>query len=139
MDTSELYQHIVAGDRYEEKLVLENPHPEFTTYLAELMERRGVSRARMIRVLNVDRVYGYQLLNGIRRMKRDQMLLCGLYLDLDLTEMERLLRLGGRERLYVKDPRDARMVFALSRKMDFEKARSFVWGEEESDGRKNGV
>ena len=133
MDTNELYQRIVKNEDYQEQLVLDNPHPEFTAYLASLMERRGVSRARLIRVLNVDRVYGYQLLNGIRRMKRDQLILCGLYLGLDLTEMDRLLRLAEREKLYVKDPRDARVVFAVSRKMEFEKAREFIWGDREED------
>ena len=134
MDTNELYQRIVKNEEYQEQLVLDNPHPEFTAYLSSLMERRGVSRARLIRVLNVDRVYGYQLLNGIRRMKRDQVILCGLYLGLDLTEMDRLLRLAEREKLYVKDPHDARVVFAVGKGMNFEKARSFVWHEEDSNG-----
>ena len=134
MDTNELYQKIVKNEEYQEQLVLDNPHPEFAAYLETLMERRGVSRARLIRVLNVDRVYGYQLLNGIRRMKRDQILQCGLYLGLDLEELDRLLRLGEREKLYVKDPHDARVVFAISRKMNFERARSFIWQEEEADG-----
>ena len=127
MDTNELYQHIVESDHYEERLVLSNPHPELATYLASRMEQKGVSRAQLIRMLNVDRVYGYQLLNGIRRMKRDQLLMTGMYLGLDLAEMDRLLRL------------DARVIFAVSKKMNFDKALNFIWGIEGTNERESGI
>ncbi len=139
MDTNELYQHIVESDHYEERLVLSNPHPELATYLASRMEQKGVSRAQLIRMLNVDRVYGYQLLNGIRRMKRDQLLMTGMYLGLDLAEMDRLLRLGEYGKLYAKDPRDARVIFAVSKKMNFDKALNFIWGIEGTNERESGI
>lgn len=93
------------------------------------MTEKGLIRADLIRALGVDRVYGYQLLNGIRRMNRLQLLKTALFLMLNLEATDRLLRLGEKGKLYARDREDAKIIFAISKGMDYRHACSFVWGE----------
>ena len=79
---------------------------------------------------NCRRVYGYQLLNGTRRMSRTHLIRTALFLRMDIKETERLLRLGGEARLYARDRTDARVIFAIEKKLPFRQAWLFIWPEE---------
>lgn len=49
---------------------------------------------------------------------------------MDIEETERLLRLGGEARLYARDRTDARVIFAIEKKLPFRQAWLFIWPEE---------
>lgn len=129
LETKELFLRITGEDQFDEQLILENPQMELVEYVEQLLEERGVIRADLIRALDVDRVYGYQLLNGIRRMNRTQLLKSALFLELDLEEADRLLRLGEKGKLYARNREDAKVIFAIGKGMKYRKACSFIWGE----------
>lgn len=131
-DTREVYHHIVGGVSYDEAYVLKNQAPPFSVYLARQLEARGVSRSKLIEALCIDRVYGYQLLNGTRRMNRVNLIRTALYLQMDMEETERLLRLGGATRLYARDRMDARVIFAIEKKLPYDKAWLFIWQEKDN-------
>lgn len=129
-NTEEIYRHIVAEERYDEAFVLRNPAPSLGEYLAGQLQARGITKAALIRALCVERVYGYQLLNGTRRMSRTHLIRTALFLRMDIEETERLLRLGGEARLYARDRTDARVIFAIEKKLPFRQAWLFIWPEE---------
>ena len=85
-NTEEIYRHIVAEERYDEAFVLRNPAPSLGEYLAGQLQARGITKAALIRALCVERVYGYQLLNGTRRMSRTHLIRTALFLRMDIEE-----------------------------------------------------
>lgn len=129
-DTREVYQHIISGEDYDEAFVRRNQAEPFSEYLFRQMEKRGTRRVELIEALGVERVYGYQLLNGTRRMTREQLIRTALFLRMDERETQRLLRLGGAPCLYARDRRDARVLFAIAKGMPYEGACAFVWQED---------
>lgn len=129
-DTREVYQHIISGEEYDEAFVRRNQAEPFAECLFRQLEKRGTRRRELIEALGVERVYGYQLLNGTRRMSREQLIRTALFLQMDLRDAQRLLRLGGAPCLYARDRWDARVLFAIAKGLPYEEACAFVWRED---------
>lgn len=129
MKTEELESKIKRTKRLDMNLIAENAPPSFAEYMQELIVQSGIKRSELIKALNVDRNYGYQMINGTRTPTRMQLLHIALYLKLDLKSTQRLLNLAGREALYVRRPDDAKTVHCLEHPMDFKRACEFIWGE----------
>lgn len=127
MKTSQLEQLLESNSEFDEALINENCCPELCTMITELMDEKGVSRTELIKNLNLDRNYGYQLLNGTRNPTRDHLIQIGLLLELDTEQFQRLLKTGKKKPLYVRDMFDAKVFFAIKHKMSFEKAVEFIW------------
>lgn len=127
MKTSQLEEHLEAAESFDEEFVLANGAPEFCTEIAALMEKTGVSRAELIKLIDVERTYGYQLLNGRRRPTRNHVIQMGLALGLDMESLQKLLKTARKKPLYVRDLFDARVFFAVKHKMDYEAASEFIW------------
>lgn len=129
MKTEELEDRIRRTTHFNAALIDNNAAPTFSAFVAACAEQAGAKRAELIRALNVDRNYGYQLLNGTRLPTRAQVVRIALFLRLDVKCAQKLLNLAGREALYVRRPEDARVVYCLEHDMPFEEACAFVWGE----------
>ena len=129
-DTREVYQHIISGEEYDEAFVRRNQAEPFAEYVFRQLEKRGMRRMELIGALGVERVYGYQLLNGTRRMSREQLIRTALFLQMDLRDTQRLLRLGGAPCLYARDRGDARVLFAIAKGLPYEEACGFIWRED---------
>ena len=83
-------------------------------YLNYLLEERCLERKDVIREAGIDATYGYQLFTGARtHPARDKVLSLAFVLRCTLRETERLLQAAGVSRLYVKERRDAIVVFCL--------------------------
>lgn len=118
--TEELLEQLLASASPE--AYLEDPgHPvegrDLVAYLAHLLERSGLRRARVIRESGVNATFGYQVFQGTRRPGRDTALALALSLGASLRETQRLLRLSGNAELWVKDRRDAIIAFCVDRGM----------------------
>lgn len=127
MKTSQLEERLGAAESFDEELILENGAPEFCAEIAAQMEKRGVSRAELIKRLDIDRSYGYQLLNGTRPPTRNHVIQMGLLLGLDIDSFQKLLKTAKKKPLYVRDLFDARVFFAVKHGMDYEAASEFIW------------
>lgn len=46
-----------------------------------------------------------------------------------MESFQRLLKIGKKKPLYVRDLFDAKVFYAAKHKMDFERAMEFIWGE----------
>ncbi|MCI6377177.1 MAG: helix-turn-helix domain-containing protein [Clostridiales bacterium] len=128
-NTREVYQHIVSEDGFDEAFVLKNQALPFAEYLLGQLEARGMRRMDLIEALGIDRVYGYQLLNGTRRMSRELLVRTALFLQMDVEGAQRLLRMGGAACLYARDRQDARVIFAMAKRMPYPRACRFIWQE----------
>ena len=86
----------------------------FPQYLRELLEKSGLERKDVVKAAGIDATYGYQLFRGLRdNPSRDKVLAFAFALGCSLRETDRLLQAAGESRLYVKERRDAIIVFCL--------------------------
>ena len=129
MRTSQLEEQIGKDEKFDEELIRENGCPDLLSVITEHLKEKGISRAELIKHLDVDRSYGYQLLNGIRRPTRKHIIQMGLLLGLDIESFQKLLKTAKKKPLYVRDMFDAKVFFAVKRKMDFDSAVEFIWNE----------
>ena len=127
METSQLEEQLSKSEEFDEGLIRENGCPDFLAMLAERMNEKGISRAELIKHMDVDRSYGYQLLNGIRRPTRKHIIQMGLLLGLDIESFQKLLKTAKKKPLYVRDMFDAKVFFAVKHKMDYDSAVEFIW------------
>ena len=111
-----LDQQIKAAKSFEEFWIqnkgniIDNPLPK---YLLELLNAKGLSRADVIVKTGLDKAYAYQIFAGMRNPSRDKLIIIALGINLSEDETQELLRLAGHRELWVKDERDALMLFAI--------------------------
>lgn len=127
MKTSQLEEQISKEEEFNEELINENCCPDFCTVIAEHLNKKGISRGELIKRMNIDRNYGYQLLNGTRRPTRNHTIQIGLLLELDIDSFQNLLKAAKKKPLYVRDMFDAKVFYAVKHKMAFDKAMEFIW------------
>lgn len=120
--TKELEHEIRESGTPEALLSPEFQLPEATAYLNALLAERRMTVGAVIRRCNLDRGYGYQMLNGTRRPTRNFLALLSLALGLGEAEAQRLLKLAGRQPLYARNRRDAALLYSLSHGLDPEAA-----------------
>ena len=128
METSQLEEQIGKDENFDEELIRENGCPDLLAVITKRMEEKGISRSELIKRMDIDRSYGYQLLNGIRRPTRKHVIQMGLLLELDIGSFQKLMKTAKKKPLYVRDMFDAKVFFAVKRKMDFDSAVEFIWG-----------
>lgn len=126
MKTEALEKRIREMDSFDEKLINENRPPLVHEQICLYLERAGMSRSELIKKLNFERTYGYQILNGTRAPTRDHLIRIGLLLNLSLVQLQELLRIGGKEILYVRRMADAKTIYAIEHKLGYEKAIEFI-------------
>lgn len=128
MMTRDLEQMLREED-FNEKVIAENKAPNVYIVIEQYMEEKNIQRSDIIRALNLDRTYGYQILNGTRTPTRVHLIKIGLFLRLSLEEMQRLLKTGGKEILYARNMTDAKAIYAVEHNLGYEEACEFIWEE----------
>lgn len=88
--------------------------------LNELLTQRGLSARDIIINLNMERSYTYQILSGRRNPTRNFLIRFGLYLNLSLNQIQKLLSIGKRSVLYPRNRFDAAVIYAILHHMSIE-------------------
>lgn len=91
--------------------------PKIHYYLADILRSNGMSSREYIMKMNLDRSYGYQLLNGNRKPSREILIRTAILFHFDLEETQRLLKIGKREILYPRVRKDAIAIFAIEKQL----------------------
>ena len=128
MITSELEEKLNNTDVFDVKMIEDNAPPKLPDVLSKYIDENKISKADVIRMLNVDRNYGYQMLNGTRIPTRNCLIQIALLLKLDADQISYLLRLAGKSPLYVRNIVDARVFYAVKHNMEYQEAVDFIWG-----------
>ncbi|MCM1328270.1 MAG: hypothetical protein NC253_02420 [Ruminococcus sp.] len=131
MDTLDLERKIREEEVFDEETVIANKAPDVHILINKYIHEKEFHHADIIRKLNVERSYGYQILNGRRVPTRTQIIKIGIIMKLSFEEVQRLLKIAGKETLYARNLVDARIIYSLERKLDYDKACEFIWGDEE--------
>ncbi len=85
-------------------------------HLNALLVQKGLLVADVARGSQLDRKYVYQIFDGKKRPSRDKLIAIAFGLGLDEEETQRMLKVSGNKELYVRNRRDAVILFALQRK-----------------------
>ncbi len=97
-------------------------------FFDEVLERTGRRKADVIRRANIPRTFGYQLMDGKRRGKRDYYLAIALAMGLDLTTAQRMLAVTQSGALHPLIKRDAAIIFAINHGYDMERTYDLMCG-----------
>lgn len=98
--------------------------PQVHYYLSDLLQEREMSKIDFITKINLERGYGYQILNGNRRPSREILIRIAVLLKLNLEETQRLLKIGERQVLYPRVKKDAIAIYAIEKGLEIEE----YWG-----------
>ena len=86
-------------------------------YLDELISKYNLVKSDIIKRSGLDRIYGYQILNGTRTPSRDKLIQLALGMQIDFEEIQKLLKYNGFAPLYAQNRRDSIIIFAIKNKM----------------------
>ena len=85
-------------------------------HLTALLIEKDVSIADVAKGAKLNRVYIYQIFDGKKRPSRDKLIAIAFGFGLDEDETQKLLKVSRNKELYVRDRRDAVILFAIQRK-----------------------
>ena len=85
--------------------------------LKELLERKGLSKAQVIKNAEMSEVYGYQIFSGVRVPERKKLICLALSMGLNIDEVQQLLKSAGYSQLYVKKPFDSIVLYGFCKKL----------------------
>jgi len=102
-----------------EQFVEEN-QAEFNTmdvpaYLNEMLKKYNLEKSDIAKRGGFAGQYPYQIFNGKKKASREKMIQIAFGFPLTLEEAQCLLRLGECAELYIRDSRDAFIMFALEK------------------------
>ena len=129
-DTAILQSELKCAKSAEE-FVLENQSELQTKsvaeYLNEMLIRYDLEKCDVAKRGGFVGNYPYQVFNGVKSAGRDKLIQIALGFPLTLEETQYLLRLGGHSELYVRNSRDAYLMFALEKKYDISQVNELLY------------
>ena len=87
-------------------------------FFQNICKENGISKSDLIKNAEIDRTYGYQILNGTKKPSRDKLLKLCISASLDIEESNKALKLGNVGQLYPKNPRDSIIIFGINKKLN---------------------
>ncbi|MBP3616663.1 MAG: hypothetical protein J6J38_01355 [Lachnospiraceae bacterium] len=84
-------------------------------YLNEMLIQHDVEKCDVAKRGGFTGNYPYQVFNGLKSAGRDKLIQIAIGFPLTLAETQYLLRLGGYSELYVRNSRDAFLMFAIEK------------------------
>ena len=117
--TEELLKRLLASSNIDAYLDHENiADRTLPNYLHELLAKRGIKRADVVRASGINATVIYDIFAGKSRPGRDHAIMIALGLRCDLRETQRLLRLAGVSELWCKQRRDAIIIWCIEQGAD---------------------
>ena len=95
-------------------------------YLALQLKQKHLRRADVVRGSHLDRTYVYQIFSGKKVPSRDKLLAIAFGLQLSVEETQKMLKLSGNLELYVRDKRDAAILFAIQHGRSIDEANDLL-------------
>lgn len=99
----------------------------FSDYINAKMAEAGISAASVIQDAQLQRTYGYQILNGSKNPGRNKVLALSLSLNLSLDDTQRALTLANENILYSKNKRDSILIFSLQKKLSVQQTNELLF------------
>lgn len=83
-------------------------------YMLSICEEKGDSKGDIIKNADLNRTYGYQILNGFKKPSRDKIIQISVGNKFTLKQANKALTIANLGILYAKDPRDSIIIYSLN-------------------------
>lgn len=98
-------------ERHKKQIV----HQPLSEYLHMLLDKKGLKRSDVVVKTGLDKAYVYQIFAGKKNPSRDKLITIAFGMKLSEEETQQMLKLSGHRALWVKDERDALILFSIQR------------------------
>mgnify|MGYP003301884085 CR=1 FL=1 len=95
--------------------------------LQQLLEQTGRKKSQVIKNAELSEVYGYQIFSGLRIPERKKLLALAMGMQLNLQQVQQLLKCAGYPQLYVKLPFDSIILFGICKKMTVQQLNELLF------------
>ncbi|MDY2776862.1 MAG: XRE family transcriptional regulator [Collinsella sp.] len=108
------------------------PAGTLAEFLQEMLKKKRLERARVVRMADLNETFGYQIFTGTRNPSRNKVLQIALAMALTLREANRALVSAGASTLDPKCRRDAIIIFCIDHGCSLQKTNEELYrlGEE---------
>lgn len=89
---------------------------ELSTYLNNIIAKKGLVKSELIKKTEFSEVMGYQILSGTRLPSRDSLICICVAMDMTLDETQAILKIAGFAALYPKVKKDSIIIKGISEK-----------------------
>lgn len=96
-------------------------------YVSGLLKKYNLEKCDVTKRGGFTGNYLYQIFNGKKNPSRDKLIQIALGFSLTLEETQKLLRLGGYAELYVRDSRDAFLMFGLEKRYSLQELNELLY------------
>lgn len=96
-------------------------------YLNELLKKYKLEKSDVVKRGGFTGTYLYRIFDGTKNPSRDKLIQLALGFPLTVEETQKLLRLGGYAELYVRDSRDAFLMFGLEKKYELAEVNELLY------------
>jgi len=96
-------------------------------YLNELLVKYNLDVSAVAKRGGFAGNYAYQIFNGKKSAGRDKLIQIAIGFPLSIEETQELLRLGGYRELYVRNNRDAFILFAIEKKYGIQEINALLY------------
>jgi transcriptional regulator with XRE-family HTH domain len=132
--TDELMNILKKKNSYKEYKETEAEYISYTLheYLNYLILEKNLQKSDIIKRSGLDRTYSYQILSGVRLPSRDKLLALAFGMELNLEEVQTLLKTSHLSPLYVKNHRDSIIIFCLNKNVPLLETNELLYEMKES-------
>ena len=96
-------------------------------YLNELLKKYKLEKSDVVKRGGFTGTYLYHIFDGTKNPSRDKLIQLALGFPLTVEETQKLLRLGGYAELYVRDSRDAFLMFGIEKKYELTEVNELLY------------
>ena len=118
-DTAKIVEELQLNDNFrtfydenKDYLITQSLGELLTQYLAQ----QGLSKPAVVKHSDLSEVYVYQIFSGIRKPERKKLLCLAIAMELNLEQVQTLLKCSGYAPLYVKRPFDSIVMYGICNK-----------------------
>ena len=119
-DTTKIVEELKLCDNFK-TFYDENRDYMINDSLSELINRlvteKGLRKSQVIKNSELSEVYAYQIFSGLRTPDRKKLLCLAIGMNLNLDEVQTLLKCAGYPTLYVKHPFDSIIAYSICKKL----------------------
>lgn len=105
----------------------EFPSCTLSEYLQEMLKKKHLERARVVRMADLNETFGYQIFTGARNPSRNKVLQIAFAMALTLRETNRALSAAGVATLTCKSRRDAIIIFCIDHGCSLQKVNEELY------------
>lgn len=99
--------------------------------LQSIFQSKDISKAALAKNSGMSEVYLYQIFSGGRNPSRNRIICLCFGLQTTLEEAQELLKCSGNAQLYVKDRRDAIIIYGLLHELTLAEVNDRLFAEKE--------